>query len=543
MTVDAHLFPVLEQTAQARTFTVKSLIFDELKRGRIRLPNFQRPLRWTAKDNVNLFDSLLRGYPIGSILLWKRPAEAGHLRIGAGDLVVPAAADARWVVDGQQRITALAAAMLELPNQAKDYLVHFDPHKNEFFVPMSPVEHRSDDVPLTILTDAAKLNKWIRTRQLPEALEYVIDAAHQRIIEYSLSVYEIESIDESPVRAAFMRINTTGMPLRAEEVFHALLGQTSEGRETLHLDALAEEVRACEFGVLERGEALKCILGMSGLNPMERPENIGSEQLRKLVPSEDARQAIRGAVLFLQEYARIPHICLLPYPGILILLTRFFHVHSHVEVANLMRLARWVWLDAIRGLHQRTEVSRIPEELDQIREADAPTTSIDRLLENLPKAPVVRWELRPFDLESAESRVEVLTLLDREPRRMPLLPGESDGGIATPYELLEGDRLATEICSGKSTRKRGKTAANRILIHGPRSGLSSTLEKLDPKRHASLLGSHVLDERMLAALRDGNADAFLQLRGETLIQLVSAFLRKRAGIGEPMMAPINAYLD
>lgn len=548
MTIDAHLFPVLEQTAQARTFSVKALIFDELKRGRIRLPNFQRPLRWTAKDNIQLFDSLVRGYPIGSILLWKRPADAGSLKIGKSELMVPAAADARWVVDGQQRITALAAAMIEIPNQSKEYLVHFDPHKNEFFVPMHPADHRPDELPLTILADAAKLNKWIRGRELPEQLEDIIDTTHQRIIEYSVPAYEVDTPDEAPLRAVFARINSTGARMRADEVFHALLGQTSTGREPVRLDALVEEVRACEFGELERGEALKCILGASGLNPTDRPENLDSEQLRKLIPTDDARQAIRRAVMFLHDYARIPHIRLLPYPVALILLTRFFLVHSQVEVADLVRLSRWVWLGAITGLHQRAEVSRMREALRHIREADTPTTTVDRLLEHLPKEPMVRWELRPFDLRSALSRVEVLTLLDREPRRLPLLPGESDGGVATVRELLEGDRLAPEIhrlpsLEGESTRKRGKTVANRILLQGTWSGLGSALEKLDPERHAKLLESHVIDKRMHDALLAGNADLFLHLRGDSLAKLVTAFLTKRAGIGEPMMAPLNAYLD
>jgi hypothetical protein len=523
MTVDAHPFPVLEQSGEVRSFSVKTLIFDELKRGRVRFPDFQRRLRWGAKENVLLFDSLMRGYPIGGLILWKRPAEAGKIRIGQGDLLVPSAPDARWVVDGQQRLTALAAAMLDIADQAGEYLVHFDPHAAEFFVPIRPAERRIDEIPLTILADAAKLNKWIRARDLSDAILEIVDKTRQRILDYSIPVYDIESHDEVTVRAVFMRINTTGLPMRANEVFDALLGQTSLAREEIRLDVLVEEVRAADFGELERGEALKCILGASGLNPTDRPENLDSEQLRKLIPTEEAQEAIRRAVMFLKDYAQVPHIRLLPYPVVLIILTRFFHVHSQVEVADLIRLSRWVWLGAITGLHQRAEVSRMREALRHIREADTPTTNIDRLLEGL-------------------------TLLDQEPRRLPLLPGESDGGLATVHELLEGERLAPEIhrlpsLKEESTRKRGKTAANRILLNGRFSGLGSLLEKLDPERHAALLQSHVLDARMLTALREGNPDLFLQLRGDALMKLVIAFLTKRAGIGEPIMAPMSAYLD
>lgn len=90
------------------------------------MPDFQRPLRWRADDVVKLFDSLHRGYPIGSLLFWKRPADAeANYRIGGALLPVPANPDAWWIVDGQQRVTALAAALLELePGPETRWVVH-----------------------------------------------------------------------------------------------------------------------------------------------------------------------------------------------------------------------------------------------------------------------------------------------------------------------------------------------------------------------------------------------------------------------------------
>ncbi|MCO5997414.1 GmrSD restriction endonuclease domain-containing protein [Actinoallomurus rhizosphaericola] len=42
--------------------------------GRIRIPRFQRPFRWEKDDIRQLFDSIFRGYPIGNLLMWRRPA-------------------------------------------------------------------------------------------------------------------------------------------------------------------------------------------------------------------------------------------------------------------------------------------------------------------------------------------------------------------------------------------------------------------------------------------------------------------------------------
>jgi hypothetical protein len=49
-------------------------LVNEVKSGLIRMPPFQRGFKWEAGDVVRLFDSLVRGYPIGNLLVWRRPA-------------------------------------------------------------------------------------------------------------------------------------------------------------------------------------------------------------------------------------------------------------------------------------------------------------------------------------------------------------------------------------------------------------------------------------------------------------------------------------
>ena len=46
-------------------------IFRRLQSGEIRVPAFQRSFRWTEAQILSLLDSVIRGYPIGSMLLWE----------------------------------------------------------------------------------------------------------------------------------------------------------------------------------------------------------------------------------------------------------------------------------------------------------------------------------------------------------------------------------------------------------------------------------------------------------------------------------------
>lgn len=75
-----------------------------VKSGEIAIPEIQRPFVWDAIKVRNLLDSLYRGYPIGYLIDWRIPT----VRLKDGT----SAAGKRILIDGQQRVTALMAALL-----------------------------------------------------------------------------------------------------------------------------------------------------------------------------------------------------------------------------------------------------------------------------------------------------------------------------------------------------------------------------------------------------------------------------------------------
>src|SRR6202035_5920913 len=101
----------LERRPEARSFSIEDLLA-EIQRGSIRLPRFQRGFKWDDQDRVALFDSIYRGFPIGTLLLWKHPATATRIAFGRFELDAVERTDALWVVDGQQRVTTLADELL-----------------------------------------------------------------------------------------------------------------------------------------------------------------------------------------------------------------------------------------------------------------------------------------------------------------------------------------------------------------------------------------------------------------------------------------------
>ncbi len=75
-----------------------------VKSGEIAIPEIQRPFVWDSSKVRDLMDSLYQGYPVGYVIAWKNP----NVRLKDGTL----SAGKKILIDGQQRVTALTAAIL-----------------------------------------------------------------------------------------------------------------------------------------------------------------------------------------------------------------------------------------------------------------------------------------------------------------------------------------------------------------------------------------------------------------------------------------------
>ena len=64
---------------------------EDLENGLLQIPAFQRDFIWTNESKLDLFDSLKKGYPIGSILLWQPVPDKRQVEIQkVGPYSVPA---------------------------------------------------------------------------------------------------------------------------------------------------------------------------------------------------------------------------------------------------------------------------------------------------------------------------------------------------------------------------------------------------------------------------------------------------------------------
>lgn len=88
-------------------------ILSWVKSGEVAIPEIQRPFVWDSSKVRDLMDSLYQVFPVGYIIAWRNPT----VKLKDGSL----AEGKKVLIDGQQRVTALTAAIVGQQDINQDY--------------------------------------------------------------------------------------------------------------------------------------------------------------------------------------------------------------------------------------------------------------------------------------------------------------------------------------------------------------------------------------------------------------------------------------
>jgi uncharacterized protein with ParB-like and HNH nuclease domain len=128
---------------QTQKYSVNQHLIETLlvwvKSGEIAIPEIQRPFVWDGTKVRDLMDSLYQGYPVGYVITWRNP----NVRLKDGST----AEGKKVLIDGQQRITALTAAILG------DYVVNKEYKRIRIKIAFNPIEEKFDVQTPVILKD------------------------------------------------------------------------------------------------------------------------------------------------------------------------------------------------------------------------------------------------------------------------------------------------------------------------------------------------------------------------------------------------------
>lgn len=391
---------------QQQNIPIDTLV-DMYKRGELRLPEIQRHYVWQATRVRDLLDSLYRGYPSGSILMWETD-EPVPTRDFAIEQDATAFAGRKLLLDGQQRLTSLTAVLSGTSVQVRgrkrpiDILFNLDHPDGP---PTDILEVESDEVAPTVSDDELndepedsedssdqglleKLNRRtfvVAAKNLASQPQWVSvstvfatandaeilkkagitsfdDPRFQRysdrlkrlraIKDYRYVVHVLErGMSYEEVTEIFVRVNSLGAKLKSSDL--AMAQMSSRWPNLLkELEAFQDECEQSWF-TIELGQLVRAIVVFATQQCLFR--SVASTPIEKLKEGwKQAQEGLRFAINFLRSNAGIEDESLLSSPMFIHTLAAVSRIKDNKLTADEQSdLLHWLLVANARGRYSR----------------------------------------------------------------------------------------------------------------------------------------------------------------------------------------------
>lgn len=393
---------------QKQDIPIHTLV-DMYKRGELRLPEIQRHYVWRSTRVRDLIDSLYRGYPSGSILMWEtdEPIPTRNFAIAQDN---NAFAGRKLLLDGQQRLTALTAIVNGDPINVRgrkkpiDILFNLDHPDGP---PSEITEVEDDDGSPTVSDDEisdededagdagdiqqsiaervatrtfvvssknlASLPNWVSVKQVmttssdseflrKAGISSFDDPRYQKYVErltklrqikdYLYVVHVLErAMSYEEVTEIFVRVNSLGAKLKSSDL---ALAQISSRWPNLlrEFEEFQDECEQSWFS-LDFGLLVRAMVVMTTHQCLFK--SVGSILIEKLKQGWiEAKEGLRFAINYLRTNVGIEDESLLSSPFFIVALAAISRAKDNRLTANEQRsLLHWLLVANARGRYSR----------------------------------------------------------------------------------------------------------------------------------------------------------------------------------------------
>ncbi len=336
-------------------------LLDDVENGYIQIPKFQRDFIWETKQMLDLFDSIAKGYPIGSLLLWSPNTEYRiNETIGVYKIEKKQNKN-RYVLDGSQRITTLFSVLTNpkkydkkiADKELQKFVIYYDLKKKEFVSLRNQKDIKYYFIPLFKIIDTYEFLDFLReieTQSLhKEEKNELIDNAKEIskiFYDYEIPFVEVKGGDIKSAVEIFSRVNSMGTDISQDFMLSALTYNNETG--FIFSEKITEFLIGLQkygFEKLKRDTILYCI---ANSNPKDKAyfdikiEDLLEYSLETI--TEAAFIQIEKAIEFLYKRLFVIDVQLLPYPTQLIFIANFFRLNPNPTDTQLKKLENWFWV-------------------------------------------------------------------------------------------------------------------------------------------------------------------------------------------------------
>lgn len=373
-------------------------LFLEIDSGQIKLPMFQREFVWDKEQSAKLIDSILKGYPIGTFILWKTKDTLRSVKdIGNHKLPdTPKGDYAQYILDGQQRITSLYAIRKGIRiTKDKKEIDYKDIYVNLDYDPLT------DEQIVTSQQEEDKIYVSVHDLLTSDALDFIEDIGKEKAKKFqeyktNLTTYDFATITikDYPIEIAcdvFARINTGGKPLTLFEIMVAMTYDEARGfdlalkyEELIYgSDEVSKSLVRAKFETIPAATVLQAVAAIAV--DSIRAKDILKIGREKFITNWDPMvSSMFSAVDFIRTTLHVPVSQLLPYSSLLVPLTYFFYKNDNKRPTEtqsklLKQFFYWVGLNWRYSGSTETKIAEDLKKIAQILKERKPKYPGDEL--------------------------------------------------------------------------------------------------------------------------------------------------------------------
>ncbi len=358
-----------------------SELIHEIQKGIIKIPKFQREFVWSIDKTAKLLDSILKGYPIGTFILWQTDERINGIK-NVGNLEIPETPEGtkvQYVLDGQQRITSLFAAYLGAQIQktgekkVTDYsgiVVNLDKNPGENDDQIITVEPTGEKyIPLFDVLNFSFRKAKERSEEFSEDELDLIDAYSTAFKTYEFSTVVLRKEDIDSAIEVFTRINTGGQTLTLFEIMSA---KTYDEEQKFDMqakwEAFIKELEAIKYEGVSSTVILSLLsLALSRTKECKRKTILALDKQAIIDNWEDAISALKDSIDYFRATYRIPVSQLLPYDSLLAPFAYFFFLNKEKPESDQRKyLEEYFWRMSLSYRYSSSTESRLAQDIKRI---------------------------------------------------------------------------------------------------------------------------------------------------------------------------------
>ena len=350
-----------------------STLMVEIDTGQIKIPQFQRQFVWDLASSAKLIDSILKGYPIGTFIYWRTNERLRSIR-NVGNVELPEPKDGEfvnYVLDGQQRITSLFAAL-------KGEVIERENGKQEDFSQMYIDLEAQDDEAL-VITDVSQKDEYTYVRlndlmsqsmrffsEFPKEYDGLLDKYKGILQAYQFKGINLKDAEIDIATEVFTRLNVGGKDLT---LFEIMVAKTYEPSRNFDLfdkfQELTADLEPVQYDTISSANVLQ-LVALLIKRECKRKTILKLDKHDFIDTWDQAISCIKSAVDFFRSYG-IPVSRLLPYNTLIVPFAYFFHHHSHNPTGQKLKLLEdFFWRVSLGFRYSSAVESKLVQDIEKM---------------------------------------------------------------------------------------------------------------------------------------------------------------------------------